>query len=151
MRKTSWLILASIALTSGSYLPVANAATPNGLCSPTGSKATISSKTYICAKVLSGKTVWIPQSPSTLSNAPKPAISGSTERRLGENDGEGREGNEGPGPNTFSSPAIKKFTDCLAKNRGSVTGSRTTATQQKALHACASLSPKHTRHSGDDN
>ena len=156
MKKTLLTVALSMSLSSAFLVGTASAATPtpNGVCSPAGSKTTIAAKNYVCAKVLSGKTVWVLASGLSLSNgagaatAPKPAISGGAGRGFGE---EGREGAEGRGGNAIGSAAMKKFTDCLTKHGGSAFGPRSSATQQKAVAACSSLAPQFIRHGEEDD
>jgi hypothetical protein len=157
MKKTLSTVALSVSLSSALLVGVASAATPtpNGACSPAGSKTTIAAKNYVCAKVLSGKTVWIlgmgvgtlRQNPT----APKPAISGSAGRGFGEESEGGRQGEEHSGVNGINSAAMKKFNDCLVKHGGSVMSPRSSAVQKKAVAACSALEPKFIRHSGEDD
>jgi len=57
---------------SGTGAQAATKATAGGLCVKAGSKTTIATKSYTCAKVLSGKLVWVPTAAATT----KPKISG---------------------------------------------------------------------------
>jgi len=159
MKKTLSIAALSLVFVSALLAGVARGATPapSGLCSPEGSKTTISGKSYTCTKVLSGKTVWIAGS-STLSNGQKPAISGGQ--------GRGPFGDEGSAADIARHASMKKYSDCLVKNGGSAFSLRrgedhrfqsqrvqpsTSATQQKAMSACASLAPKFSRPPGDDH
>jgi hypothetical protein len=157
MKKTLLTVALSMSISSAFLVGTASAATPtpNGVCSPAGSKTTIAAKNYVCAKVLSGKTVWIlGMGVGTLSQnptAPKPAISGSAGRGFGEESGGGREGEEHRGVNGINSAAMKKFNDCLVKHGGSSMSPRSSAVQKKAVAACSALEPKFIRHSGEDD
>ena len=154
MKKTLLTVALAVSLSAAFLVSVAGAATPtpHGMCSPAGSKTTIAAKKYVCAKVLSGKTVWVLASGLSLSKgggtASKPAISGGADRESGE---EGIEGEEHRGANGIGSAAMKKFNDCLIKHGGTAFGPRSSATQQKAIAACAALAPKFVRPSGEDD
>jgi hypothetical protein len=168
MKKTLLTVALSMSLSSAFLVGTASAATPtpNGVCSPAGSKTTIAAKNYVCAKVLSGKTVWVlGAGVGTLSKnptAPKPAISGGPGRGFGE---------EGGAADVARRAALKKFSDCLVKNGGTAFGPGAggfnrdegsggqpqgvrppmSAAQQKAMTACAAFAPKFGRRGGDGN
>ena len=171
MKKILSTVALSMSLSSALLAGVACAATPtpNGVCSPAGSKTTIAAKNYVCTKVLSGKTVWVVgMGVGTLSKnatAPKPAISGNQGRGFGEEGGEGGAGD----PARLA--AFKKFSDCLVKNGGTAFGPGAggfsrhegsggqsqgvrpsmSAAQQKAMTACAAFAPKFGRRGGEGN
>ena len=171
MKKTlaSAFALVVISAISGTGAHAAtSAATAGGICAKSGAVATIAGKSYTCTKVLSGKLVW---APTTLGGA-KPQITGATGGDGGPSDGGPGDGgfrNGGPGDDHGKNFAalqatMKKYNACLVAHGGTAmagpggfrgprpsSGARPTtppvqpslsATQSKAVAACASLAPK---------
>ena len=171
MKKTlaSAFALVVISAISGTGAHAAtSAATAGGICAKSGAVATIAGKSYTCTKVLSGKLVW---APTTLGGA-KPQITGATGGDGGPGDGGPGDGgfrNGGPGDDHGKNFAalqatMKKYNACLVAHGGTAvagpggfrgprpsSGARPTtppvqpslsATQSKAVAACASLAPK---------
>ena len=68
---------------SGTGAQAATKATAGGLCAKAATKTMISGKSYTCAKVLSGKLVWV----VTTSTGAKPQVTGAA----GGDDGAGEE------------------------------------------------------------
>jgi len=166
MKKTlaSAFALVVISAISGTGAHAAtNAATAGGICTKAGVVATIAGKSYTCTKVLSGKLVW---TLTTLGGA-KPQITGAPGGDGGPGDGGFRDGGPGDdhGKNFAALQAtLKKYNACLVAHGGTAmagpggfrgprpsSGTRPTtppvqpslsATQSKAVAACASLAPK---------
>jgi len=166
MKKTlaSAFALVVISAISGTGAHAAtSAATAGGICTKAGAVATIAGKSYTCTKVLSGKLVW---TPTTLGGA-KPQITGAPGGDGGPGDGGFRDGGPGDdhGKNFAALQAtLKKYNACLVAHGGTAmagpggfrgprpsSGTRPTtppvqpslsATQSKAVAACASLAPK---------
>jgi len=171
MKKTlaSASALVVISAISGTGAQAAtSAATAGGICTKAGAVATIAGKSYTCTKVLSGKLVW---TPTTLGGA-KPQITGASGGDGGPGDGGPGDGgfrDRGPGDEHGKNFAalqatLKKYNACLVAHGGTVmagpggfrgprpsSGTRPTtppvqpslsATQSKAVAACASLAPK---------
>ena len=156
MKKTlaSAFALVVISAISGTGAHAAtSAATAGGICTKAGVVATIAGKSYTCTKVLSGKLVW---TLTTLGGA-KPQITGAP-------GGDGGPGDD-HGKNFAALQAtLKKYNACLVAHGGTAmagpggfrgprpsSGTRPTtppvqpslsATQSKAVAACASLAPK---------
>ena len=156
---TSALALVVISAISGTGAQAAtSAASAGGICTKAGSVTTISGKSYTCTKVLSGKLVWT----LTTLNGAKPQISGVR-------GGDGGPGDGGPGDDHGQNDAarqasLQKYNACLVAHGGTAmtgpdgfrgarppAGVRPTtppvqpslsATQSKAVAACASLAPK---------
>ena len=171
MKKTlaSASALVVISAISGTGAQAAtSAATAGGICTKAGAVATIAGKSYTCTKVLSGKLVW---TPTTLGGA-KPRITGASGGDGGPGDGGPGDGgfrDRGPGDEHGKNFAalqatMKKYNACLVAHGGTAmagpggfrgprpsSGTRPTtppvqpslsATQSKAVAACASLAPK---------
>ena len=166
MKKTlaSAFALVVISAISGTGAHAAtSAATAGGICTKAGVVATIAGKSYTCTKVLSGKLVW---TLTTLGGA-KPQITGAPGGDGGPGDGGFRDGGPGDdhGKNFAALQAtLKKYNACLVAHGGTAmagpggfrgprpsSGTRPTtapvqpslsATQSKAVAACASLAPK---------
>ena len=171
MKKTlaSASALVVISAISGTGAQAAtSAATAGGICTKAGAVATIAGKSYTCTKVLSGKLVW---TPTTLGGA-KPQITGASGGDGGPGDGGPGDGgfrDRGPGDEHGKNFAalqatMKKYNACLVAHGGTAmagpggfrgprpsSGTRPTtapvqpslsATQSKAVAACASLAPK---------
>ena len=171
MKKTlaSAFALVVISAISGTGAHAAtSAATAGGICTKPGAVATIAGKSYTCTKVLSGKLVW---TLTTLGGA-KPQITGAPGGDGGPGDGGPGDGgfrDRGPGDEHGKNFAalqatMKKYNACLVAHggtavagpggfRGPRPSSRArpttppvqpslSATQSKAVAACASLAPK---------
>ena len=166
MKKTlaSAFALVVISAISGTGAHAAtSAATAGGICTKAGVVATIAGKSYTRTKVLSGKLVW---TLTTLGGA-KPQITGAPGGDGGPGDGGFRDGGPGDdhGKNFAALQAtLKKYNACLVAHGGTAmagpggfrgprpsSGTRPTtppvqpslsATQSKAVAACASLAPK---------
>ena len=109
------IVIASISVAGAQAATSTN--TPNGLCTKSGSVTTISGKSYICTKVLSGKLVWISGSSSPTVGGGKPQISGGA---LGEDDSEevNNQGEEqGPGEGARQAGLIN-YNACLVAHGG---------------------------------
>ncbi len=142
------VVIASISVAGAQAATSTN--TPNGLCTKSGAVTTISGKSYICTKVLSGKLVWITGSASPSVGGGKPQISGGANGEGG-SEGVGNQGEEQGSEGGARQAGLIKYNACLVAHGGTAlvrlgkaSGVKpaNSAIQTKAIAACTSLAPK---------
>ena len=108
----SLVVISAISGTGAQAAGITSSATAGGTCVKAGTVTPINGKIYTCAKVMSGKLVWVLPATAT---SPKPQITGAAK---GGGDGGVEGGDHKGGSDVARAAVLKKYNACLIAHGG---------------------------------